>query len=177
MFWEKQKVEACMYFHSLMFFNDISPKLTKGWKKCKAKLEKEQTHRGWDENGKGIPPHTPKPNKARIWTHILKQEVICQWDNYCVTIDRTCSHIDIANIKAPWSTLICLFFHEISCKISQWRKNKNQSRWDPYKPISIETEKICSIRYPWYMQRYWDCIQSFKWKQKKNKWKGRKMFA
>lgn len=108
-------------------------------------LVETETYRGDVENGEGIPPHAPKPYKASIWTHILQEEIVCHWDHYSIPIDRACSHIHIAYIKAPRGTFICMFLHEVCTKISKGGKDKHQCCWNPDKPISITTEKNCTI--------------------------------
>ncbi|KAF1889259.1 hypothetical protein Lal_00024582 [Lupinus albus] len=49
-------------------------------------------------------------NKAE--TYRGDDENVCQWDHYRIAIDRACSHIHIANIKAPSGTTICMFSHQ-----------------------------------------------------------------
>lgn len=118
-------------------------------------LQKAETYGRHDENGEGIPPHAPKPYKASIWTHILKEEVVCQWNHNRIAIDRACSHVHIADVKAPRGTVIHMFLHKERGQISKRGKHKNQCCWDPYKPISIQQKRLTiRIRYPFICTIY-----------------------
>ena len=120
-----------------------------GWRGANnSKAESTETYRGWNKNKERISPQAPKSNKAGIWTQIPKQEVKCQWHHYCITIDWTCCQIDVADIKAPRSSAITVFIHEVGGTISKRSKHKYQCGGDPDKPISkISGGKSPNVRW------------------------------
>lgn len=134
----------------LIFLTWVTPGKNK--KRNKKTAKRTGAYRAENKNEEGISPQAPEAYKTSIWTKILKQEIKCHWHQKCISIDCTCSQIQIADIKAPGCTAVILFLCQVSGTVSKGSNHKYQCSRDPDKTISKKSENNSISMNPIYLE-------------------------